>query len=89
MKNVKFNRHIPTVGMKFGKLTTILKIKRGYYGQISFWLCICDCGKEVRVRRLDLLDGKCTECWSCGHDIKVKRILSNSSFVDINELRNT
>lgn len=52
----KPKRSIPEiVGKKFGKLTTIKKVKYD-------WLCLCGCGNEHIVRQSHLKNGDVTSC---------------------------
>ena len=46
---------------RFGKLVAI---NREYNPEEkeSYWLCLCDCGKYVKVRRSNLLSGHSTSC---------------------------
>jgi len=50
----------PLQGKKFGKW-----LVKEYIGN-SYWLCICDCGKEKNVRSGHLRSGKSTSCGKCG-----------------------
>lgn len=49
-------------GQRFGHLTAIRFDHRT--GNRYYWLCKCDCGKECRVNRYNLISGKTR---SCGH----------------------
>lgn len=51
-------------GQRFGRLTAVRVDKRekGY----TFWLCRCDCGKEVSVRIQSLRNGSTQSC-GCIH----------------------
>lgn len=50
---------------KFGKLTAIKKMpsKNGK----TYWLCVCDCGKEKVVQTCHLIDGRTKSC-GCGYE---------------------
>lgn len=63
-------------GQRFGRLT-VLKlekqeqriIKGKKYGQIYYYLCKCDCGNILTVKRSLLLANKTTSCGCYKHDI--------------------
>jgi hypothetical protein len=59
---------IDLTGQKFGRLTVIERDKSKNSCAV-FWLCRCDCGKEVERRLPDLLHGYTT---SCGCAVKQK-----------------
>ena len=46
-------------GVKFSKLTPIYPIREN--GKL-FWVCICDCGKEIKARADHILQGKTQSC---------------------------
>ncbi len=57
------------IGKKFNKLTVIkfdrIEYKRDSKGKNrnkGYWLCRCDCGKEVSIARNDLVTGKTKSC---------------------------
>ena len=51
--------------MRFGMLTPLFPVTIVSKSSKAFWLCQCDCGKEVVVRGTDLKLGKTTSCGSC------------------------
>jgi len=51
---------INLTGKKFGKLTVL---KRN--GTVYKWLCVCDCGNKVTVKRTDLCSGDVRSCGRC------------------------
>lgn len=55
------------VGKRFGKLT-VLERSREY--STTFYICICDCGKEIKVRHTNLYEGTTS---SCGCLVREKR----------------
>lgn len=48
-------------GQRFGKLIVLGKINKNKNNQ-SIYLCKCDCGKEKKIRRSHLLDGRIKSC---------------------------
>ena len=67
----KFDSHILKKGTRFGKLVTLYKI--GIHNDRVQWKCICDCGNERRVSRLDLLNGIKVQCRDCNIKIKIEK----------------
>lgn len=55
------------ISKKFGKLTVIKRAEKTNKSRDSYYLCVCDCGKERVVRGSELKNGKAT---SCGCSIK-------------------
>lgn len=51
--------------MRFGSLKVI-----GRSGSIHRWICECDCGKQVVMKRYDLCMGKVTSCGECENEIR-------------------
>lgn len=52
-------------GRKFGQLTVVRRgktIKRNNGGTIPYWVCICDCGKQVEIVGGDLKSGRTQSC---------------------------
>lgn len=49
-------------GMKFGKLTVLKLGRRSGSGRGSFWLCRCDCGRELEVHAHKLKSGHTKSC---------------------------
>jgi hypothetical protein len=51
--------------LRFGRLT-VLKIGEPYLtksgGRIERWICNCDCGKQILVRKYPILDGRTRSC---------------------------
>lgn len=57
------------IGRKFNKLTVIRfdrkehkRDSKGKNRDKSYWLCKCECGKEVVVARSELVTGKTKSC---------------------------
>ncbi len=54
------------IGKRFGTLTVlsygILKKRADNKGARSYWLCLCDCGKEKLIRDYSLKSGNTTSC---------------------------
>lgn len=51
------------IGKKFGKIK-VLKLDDNKSTGARYF-CICDCGKETRIARTRLLNGKSTQCFCC------------------------
>lgn len=51
---------INITGERYGRLTAIRQ--EGSSGGQRMWICICDCGKETKVRQSDLRRGKTKSC---------------------------
>lgn len=52
-------------GQRFGFLTVVSRGNSKH--EISYWNCICDCGKETTVARPSLIQGRTRSC-GCYHD---------------------
>ncbi len=67
---LKYNNKPNLIGEKFGNLVVINKdVKSSNKYKRSYWLCRCDCGIDITVRRDCLTNGKCTSC-SCINKLK-------------------
>lgn len=53
-------------GMKFGKLTVLYPGNKSNKGNGSFWVCMCDCGKQCEIQASKLKSGHTTSC-GCAH----------------------
>jgi len=62
---------IDLTGRRYGRLTVISKAKRK--SSITYWVCQCDCGKVVQVRRDHLLDGNTSSCGCFSRESASKR----------------
>lgn len=49
-------------GSRFGKLTVLLRERYGGKGGYTQYRCLCDCGKETKVRHSNLHSGATTSC---------------------------
>ena len=58
-------------GKRFNRLTVIKRVKNR--GNLTCWLCKCDCGNEVEVIGSNLKRGTTKSCGCYNHDILVKR----------------
>lgn len=47
-------------GLQFGKLVAYELV--GRYRREGVWLCMCDCGGSVRVKRSNLITGNTQSC---------------------------
>ena len=52
------------VGNRYGRLVALDRAPNR--GKITYWKCVCDCGKEVVVRTADLKNGQTRSC-GCLH----------------------
>ena len=57
---MKFDANI--IGQKFGKLTVLYKDTNKYQDRCTRLICICECGKEKSVLRVNLKNGNTTSC---------------------------
>lgn len=53
-------------GKRFNKWLIIDGPFNGKYQSQCKWLCLCECGKEYKVREIDLIKGKSPRCRGCG-----------------------
>lgn len=60
-----------TSGEKIGKLTVERLIKDGKSSEDRFWICKCECGREVEKRESNLLNRTIKDCGMCG---KIKSV---------------
>ena len=59
------------IGKRFGRLKVT---SFGYTSSWnSYWECVCDCGKEVYVRRGNLISGNSKSCGCLNEELKTKR----------------
>ena len=63
--NTKERLDISHVGKKFGKLTVVsfshrIKYKSG--SAKKFWVCLCECGNEIKIDSSGLLSGRSKSC---------------------------
>lgn len=56
------DRIIDLVGQRFGRLLVTKLSEKRYKNNSTMWDCKCDCGKEVTIRRSDLVCGKTVSC---------------------------
>lgn len=66
-------KFVDLTGQKFGYLTVIKRAEdyvspKGYHD--TQWLCKCDCGNEVIVRRSDLTSKKTLSCGCYGKEVR-------------------
>lgn len=54
-------------GRVFGKWTVLRKTQRDprFKNRGTYWLCLCACGAEGRIRGCNLTAGKSTQCKRC------------------------
>lgn len=64
---------IDLTGQKFGRLTVIKRVEKpqGLKKKETYWLCLCDCGKETTVIAYSLKSGRIKSC-GCYHKEKCK-----------------
>ena len=53
-------KEIP-IGSRYGMLTVIARAPTRP-GGLAYWRCLCDCGKEIEVRGVDIRKGHTTSC---------------------------
>lgn len=66
MAEVKHKYGLDITGIKFGRLTAIRE--DGRKRSARFWICKCDCGKEIRTTRQHLIDGHTKSCGCLKHN---------------------
>lgn len=54
----KTAHRIDIAGQRFGRLTAIEPV----YNEVTYWRCLCDCGKETLVRMSNLRSGHAASC---------------------------
>jgi len=61
-------------GRRFGRLTALYRdgLSRSWQ---AIWVCRCDCGKEVRVCKNNLLSGRSRSCGCLKRDLLRERNL--------------
>lgn len=68
------------VGQRFGRLVAISRTVKPVGGKKqrhSFWVCKCDCGNEVVVRTVHLLNGRSKSCGCLTSDITKEMFLKH------------
>lgn len=53
---------VDRTGVRYGKLVALSHFKKPHRPKVTFWKCICDCGKEVEVYGGHLQVGHTTSC---------------------------
>lgn len=66
-------KKIDLTGQRFGRLTAIKATDERMYGE-SVWVCVCDCGNEVKVKSSGLRNGKNKSCGCLRDELSLKRI---------------
>ena len=66
----KMAKCIDLTGQKFGRLTVINKVKSD--NKNSRWLCRCECGKEISVSRVHLINGHTRSCGCYRKEVSAK-----------------
>lgn len=61
-------KEIDITGRRFGRLTALYRDGYSNAWQ-SMWVCRCDCGKEVRVHKCNLMAGRVRSCGCIRHDL--------------------
>lgn len=54
-------RVIDLTGQRFGKLTALYRATNGNFGNAR-WVCLCECGKQIRVDSHNLRRGQTKSC---------------------------
>lgn len=60
-RRIRHNNGIAEIGARYGKLTVIRFSHRDHRSH-AFWVCLCDCGKEVITRASPLVHGRTNSC---------------------------
>ena len=74
------------VGEKFGKLTVLEALYGKKDKTVDFWVCKCECGKEVRVYGRNLRSGASKSC-GCFQKEAVSLANTTHGMVDLSEYR--
>ena len=61
---------INLVGKRYGRLVVLLLAPKLSPGDVIRWLCLCDCGNEAVVSRLELRSGDTKSCGCLGSESK-------------------
>lgn len=61
-------------GQRFGRLVVLAPVLPLIKRQDTSWICLCDCGRKVKVKRGNLIDGYTKSCGCLKHEINVSRI---------------
>ena len=65
-------KEIDITGRRYGRLTALYR--DGYSeGWQIVWVCRCDCGREVRVHKNNLLAGRSRSCGCLKSDLLAER----------------
>ena len=65
-------REIDITGRRFGRLTALYRDGWSNSWQ-AMWVCRCDCGKEVRVFKTNLMSGRSRSCGCLKADLIAER----------------
>lgn len=65
-------REIDITGRRFGRLTALYRDGWSNSWQ-AMWVCRCDCGKEVRVFKTNLMSGRSKSCGCLKSDLIAER----------------
>ena len=65
-------REIDITGRRFGRLTALYRDGWSNSWQ-AMWVCRCDCGKEVRVFKTNLMSGRSKSCGCLKTDLIAER----------------
>ncbi|MCK9569747.1 hypothetical protein M0R72_12460 [Candidatus Pacearchaeota archaeon] len=77
---------VDLAGKKFNRLTAIQRYSIDRSGSVV-WECICDCGKQVKVRGSSLTTGHAKSCGCYKSDVKRKQMLGDKQPMRKSELR--
>lgn len=82
LKTKAASKVINEVGNKYGKLTVLERVYNEKDPTHAFWLCKCDCGKEVIVKGRNLRSGHTKSCGCLGEThIKIGDIFGKLTVV--------
>jgi len=65
-------KEIDITGRRFGRLTALYRDGWSRSWQ-AIWVCRCDCGREVRVHKNNLLAGRSRSCGCLKSDLLAER----------------
>lgn len=61
------------LGHRFGRLLVVRRSEDRYSDKSVLWVCVCDCGKEIKKRSSDLKAGKKKSCGCLISDVQRQR----------------
>ena len=71
-------------GQRFGKLIAIRRDGKYEKNGVSYWLCQCDCGRQIRTILTGLTSGSTQSCGLCTRskgELKIEEILKENNII--------